>query len=562
MRINNNIVAMNTHRMGNIATSRHADATEKLSSGFRINSASDDAAGLAISEKMRAQIRGLNMASRNSQDAISMIQVAEGAAGNVHDILQRMRVLAVQSANGTNTDSDREKIDLEIQASLKQIDYISNSTEFNTLKLLDSDSVSGFLGISQASLDVLSAKLPGWMNDGLVAIRDQLQIALPDSPTQRPMDITYYYDDSVGHAGASMGTADGGASLTFSVNLYAFFETDGTLRSEGVLDTLVAHEMVHALQFSELPYALTGGAEAQEQWFNEGLAMVIQGGNLFSVTDRNVNLVSPFDGDYRSSYEAVKVLHEITTGGISAFIDRLEAGDTLDQAFANTVQNVTGTELAAATGSSDFANVSDFITWFNANGTNGILSYLNTSADFTIGSGAITQGNVQGSTSNLTLDQTILNGTGTGEATTHYAINFTNKGEQKLDFTFQIGANTGQVVNMSKGNLSVNGLGLADLDYTTTNGSLSAIGAVDTAISLVSSLRSTYGAMQNRLEHTIKNLDNSSENLQASESRIRDLDMAKEMMQFSKQNILMQTSQAMLAQANQQPQGILQLVRA
>ena len=561
MRIVNNLSALNAQRIGTLAVKAQANSIEKLSSGYRINRASDDAAGLSISEKMRGQIRGLSQASRNATDAISMIQTAEGAASSVHDMLQRMRQLAVQSSNGTLTESDRGQINIEIQQLIKQVDVVANTTEFNTIKLLDSNTASSFAGISQSSLDVLSSKLPGWINDGLVAISNQLGIDLPDSPVNRPMSISYYYD-SGSTTGASMGTADGGATLTLSVNLYAFFDGSGNLKSEGVLDTLIAHEVVHALQFTEMPYATTGGGEANENWFTEGLAMTIQGGNLFAVTDHNVNLVDPFDGDYRSAFEAVKVLHEITDGGISAFIDRLEAGDTLDQAFANTTQNIAGTELAAATGSADFGTVAAFIAWYNNNGANGVLSYLNTSGDFlnTV-SGAITNGSVKGSTSALTLDQTITNGTGLSDVNTHYALNFLNKGSSNPDFYYQVGANSGQNVTMVKANMTAKGLGIDQLDYTTVTGSQSAIGAVDSAISIVSGIRTVYGAMQNRLEHTIKNLDNATENIQSAESRIRDLDMAKEMMTFTKTNILTSTYQAMLSQANQAPQSILQLIR-
>lgn len=561
MRINNNLSAMNTQRIGSLAVKAQANSIEKLSSGLRINKAADDAAGLSISEKMRGQIRGLKQASRNTQDAISMIQTAEGAASGVHDMLQRMRELAVQSANGTLTESDREKIDIEVKQLVKQVDFTANTTEFNTIKLLNSQNASAFAGISQAGLDSLTAKLPGWINDGLVSIRDQLGVVLPDSPINRPMSVSYYYDSGTS-TGASMGTTDGGATLTLSVNLYAFFDGSGNLKQEGVLDTLIAHEVVHALEFSEMPYALTGGGEANENWFTEGLAMTIQGGNFFGVTDHNVNLVDPFDGDYRSAYEAVKVLHEITNGGISAFIDQLEAGDTLDQAFANTVQDVTGTELSAATGLGVINSVAGFIGWYNNNAANGVLGYLTGSADFDNSfSGAITSGNVKGSTSALTLDQTILNGTGTSELSTHYSLSFDNAGGGAADFYYQIGANSGQFTVMSKANLTAKGLGIDQVDYTTIQGSQSAIGAVDAAIAVVSQIRSGYGVMQNRLEHTMKNLDNAEENIQSSESRIRDLDIAKEMMKFTTQNILTSSYQAMLSQANQVPQGILQLLR-
>lgn len=560
LRINNNIMAMNTHRMGIQTSDSLSKSIEKLSSGHRISRAGDDAAGLAISEKMRGQIRGLHQASRNAQDAISMVRTAEGGASAMHDMLQRMRQLAVQAANDTLTDADRTQVQLEVKALVTQIDTVANNTEFNTKKLLNASGASPFPGISQSELDKLTARIPGWLNDALTAIADQLDIALPDSPVSRPMDVTYYHD-ALDTAAASMGTADGGATLTLRVNLANVTDSNGTLISEAQLDTLIAHEVVHALQFTEMPYALTGGGAANENWFTEGLAMAIQGGNIFAVTDRNVNLVDPFDGDYRSAFEAVKVLHEITVGGISAFIDRLEAGDTLDQAFANTSQSITGTELAAATGSADFGTTAAYIAWFNNNGANGILAYLNTSADFTDGSGAIVDGELQGSSGNLTLANTILNGTGTGTLETHFGLTFTNPGTSEPELHFQIGANTGQMISLGKVNLTAAALGVKEIDMSTRSGALDSIGKTDAAISIVSRTRSTYGALQNRLEHSARNLENTAENLQASESRIRDMDMAREMMHYTKLNILAQASQAMLAQANQAPQGILQLLR-
>lgn len=560
MRINNNLMAANTHRMGLINSTDQSKALEKLSSGLRINRAADDAAGLAISEKMRGQIRGLSQASRNAQDAISLISTAEGGASAMHDMLQRMRQLAVQAANDTLTDADRSKVQLEVEKLIDQIDTVANNTEFNTKKLLNASGASSFAGISQSELDKLSAKIPGWLNDALTAISDQLGIALPDSPTKRPMDVTYYYDAG-DTAAASMGTADMGASLTLRVNLFNVTDGSGNLISDDQLDTLIAHEVVHALEFTEMAYALTGGGNANENWFTEGLAMAIQGGSIFAVTDHSVTLVDPFDSDYRSAFEAVKVLHEITVGGISAFIDRLEAGDTLDQAFTNTAQSVAGTELAAATGSGDFGTTAAYIAWFNNNGANGILAYLNTSGDFTAGSGAITDGEIQGSASNLTLAETIANGTGSGLQEAHYDLSFTNPGTSEPDMFFQIGANAGHTIAIGKVNLTSNALGVDTIDMSTRSGAVDSIGKIDAAISIVSHARSTYGALQNRLEHTIKNLDNTTENLQASESRIRDIDMAREMMHYTKLNILAQASQSMLAQANQAPQGILQLLR-
>ncbi len=562
MIISHNMASLNTYRQFSINNIQSGKSLEKLSSGLRINKAGDDAAGLAISEKMRGQIRGLGQAARNAQDAISLIQTAEGAASAIQDMLQRGRELAVQASNGALTDDDRDKAQSEMGQILAQIDSTANSTEFNTKKLLNQkgNGTSEFAGISQASLDQLTSKLPGWINDGMEAITTQLGIANPTG--NRPMNVQYYYD-AASTTGASMGTSNGGASLTLSVNVAKFFDGSGNLQPEGVIDTLIAHEMVHAYQFTQMPFATDGVNSADEQWFLEGLAMAIQGGSLFAVTDHDVSLVNPFDGDYRSAFEAVKVLHEITDGGINAIIDRLEAGDTLDQALANTTQAIAGTELASSTtGFADFANVSSFITWFNNDADGEITAYVTGSADFTQGSGAITDGGTKGSNSNLTLDQTITNGTGTGLVDTHFTLSFANASSAASDnITFHIGANSAQTIGMQTQDLRTTALGLTGLSVATVPQAEQAISTFDTATKKVSASRSYFGALQNRLEHTVSNLNNSAENLTSAESRIRDVDMAKEMMNFQKNNILSQAAQAMLAQANQAPQGVLQLLR-
>lgn len=564
MRINHNMSSINTYGRLQSNNSSAAKTLEKLSSGYRINRAGDDAAGLAISEKMRGQILGLNQASRNAQDSISMIQTAEGGAATIHSMLQRMRELSVQAANDTLIDEDRLKLQDEILQVSSQINSTAINTEYNTIKLINQtgDGTSPFSGISQAALDDLTNKLPGWINDALSAINAQLDIALPDSPVKRPMAITYYYDSAANAAAASMGTVDG-SSLTLQVNVAKVFDSSGNLVSEGVMDTLIAHEVVHALQFTEMPFSIDGSNQADENWFLEGLAMTIQGGNLFTVTDHDVNLSDPFDGDYRSAFEAVKVLHEITNGGINAVIDRLELGDTLDQALANTTQNFTGTELAGAVGAADFNSVAAYIGWFNGAGNADVVNYIAASADFTAGtSGAITQGAIKGSNSNLTLDQTITNGTGMALTNMHYNITYTNGSNgAKSTIVFHIGANTNQSVNFQTRDLRTTALGISGISVETRAAASNSINYIDLAISKVSSARSYFGAMQNRLEHTITNLEVASENVTYAESRIRDADMAREMMDFTKNNILAQAAQTMLLQSNQQPQSILQLLR-
>ncbi len=568
MRIQNNMQAMNTGRMLSLNDTNKSKVLEKLSSGFRINRAGDDAAGLAISEKMRAQIRGLNMASRNSQDAISLIQTAEGAAGEVHNILQRMRELAVQSSNDTNVTADRNSVQSEVEQLTSELDRIASTTEFNGITLLNSSSTSKT--ITQSTVSTFTANLPGYLNDAMTAIETQLEIASPTG--QRNMDITYYYDDTT-DTGASMGTADGGSSLTLSVNLANITDAGGNLKQEGVLDTLIAHEMVHAYEFTQMDFATTGGNQVNENWFLEGLAMTIQGGNFFDVTDltHTVTTSNPFDGDYRSAYEAVKVMHEVIDGGLDALIDELEdPGVTLDQAIDNVSWSITGGNMTAADGGYDLTadiinDVSDFLEYFNT--STDVTTFLGRTAggqefDPNV-SGAITDAATKGSTSALDLDATIGPTNSTALVTSKFALNFTNStftgSGEKL--SMQIGANEGQILEVELGNVSASSLGVESIDLTTQEGSGEAITIISTAIESVSTIRSRFGALQNRLEHTIKNLDNSSENLQSAESRIRDLDMADAMMDFTKQNILTQAAQAMMGQANNAPQSVLQLLR-
>lgn len=385
MRINNNIMAMNTHRQLGINANGVSKSIEKLSSGYRINRAGDDAAGLAISEKMRGQIRGLNQASRNAQDAISLVQTAEGALNETHAILQRMRELAVQAANDTNTDSDRGELQKEIDQLTKEIDRIANTTEFNTLKLLD--------GSKKGLVEAEESKATLQNNSHVSFKLDTVATNIPDSFT---VVITAKQEGTTFDAG------------NFDVSVVGT-STVPTLNSVG--DGIV---------YDDANIKLTGG-----------------------------NLAS------------------------------MSAGESITISVRKAVEGNT--------------DVSDALS-------------------------------------------------------------------------MQIGANSGQNILIGISSMSAKELGLRDanekaLDITTAKKATGAITQINNALEFVSSERSKLGAIQNRLEHTIKNLDTAAENLQASESRIRDVDMAKEMMEFTKNNILQQAAQAMLAQANQVPQGVLQLLQ-
>ena len=382
---------MNTHRQLGINSGNGAKSIEKLSSGFRINRAGDDAAGLSISEKMRSQIRGLNQASRNAQDGISMIQTAEGALQETEAILQRMRELSVQGSNDTLEAEDRTAIGQELKDLTSEIDRISNTTEFNGKKLLD-----GSLSTTQSTSGIQVGDAAGSSTTAVVSAID-------------------------------VSGADAGASYTFTAS----------------------------------------GAD----------------------------LILTRDSD--------SVSQRLTVAALSGTqsLDFSELGVSIE---------LTGTGPAASL-TAELASAADLVT-----------AAGNSSAKFIIGA----------------------NGTAAETMTVAFdEFSASNLGTTGDELASLVSGKTATNVISSSG------------DATTL------ISSIDEAINQISTQRSKLGAAQNRLEHSIKNLDTSSENLQAAESRIRDVDMAAEMMTFTKNNILQQAAQAMLAQANQAPQGVLQLLR-
>ena len=408
MIINHNMNALNAHRnmMGNIATA--GKSMEKLSSGLRINRAGDDAAGLAISEKMRGQIRGLDQASRNAQDGISLIQTAEGALAETHSILQRMRELSVQSANDTNVQVDRTAIQDEINSLTQEINRISGDTEFNTQKLLD----GGFKG--------------------------EFQIGANSNQTVK-LDIGSMSAESLGLTSTnSLEKID----LAKDSNL-----KDGTYTVKGANLVDVAGNTVGAAAAEKLTI------NGKETTF---VTSAIKDGAVITVKDGKADIKNAISGEAKN----------------------LAPGE------------------------------------YEVSGTN-----------------IIKDGKLVGT---LGTNKMTVNGKDVTEA--------------------DLGFKAGELKDKAK--FTINGS-----DVSTRELASGSIKTINSAIEKVSTQRSKLGAVQNRLEHTINNLNTSSENLTAAESRVRDVDMAKEMMTFSKNNILSQAAQAMLGQANQQPQGVLQLLR-
>ena len=390
MIINHNMNALNAHRNMGINNTAAGKSMEKLSSGLRINRAGDDAAGLAISEKMRGQIRGLTQASRNSADGISMIQTAEGALNETTNILQRMRELAVQASNDTNTSSDREEIQKEINALTEEVDRIANNTEFNTQKLLNG-SKSGEAG--------------DLVRDEVAAVQGEFKIVLDKDLKENDKLVI------------------DGKSIKFEANDVADKDNVKT-KLEGI--------------FTEYD---------------------------IEVTDlKNIKLTQK-EGKDKDEFKVS--------------LNGADAGFT-----TNKVDGVTQRD--------------------------------------------------------------------------------TEFSEGKV--SVQVGANAEQSMSIEIGDMRAQALKIVNdkgrgLSVETAQSANEAITAFDAALNAVSSQRANLGAVQNRLEYTISNLDNTAENLTSAESTLRDVDMAKEMMEYSKNNILNQAAQAMISQANQQPQNVLQLLR-
>jgi flagellin len=586
MRINNNIMAMNTHRQLGITNLNSGKSMEKLSSGYRINRAGDDAAGLAISEKMRGQIRGLNMASRNAQDGISLIQTAEGALSETHAILQRMRELAVQASNDTYEDKDRTEIQKEIDQLKEEIDRIANTTEFNTMKLLNGDrantkQVAGvnFEGSGDTTVNAASTGL----NVKLLAGEDALSVGdhtLEITTTRNTRDeqkVTPLANDLAG-TGNGKGVKFAGDAITAGDTALAddwTLEYDSsnnnfvlTNASNTVSDTIEIGQAYnnHGLSFTiddrgtiadgeTLTFSTAGGAEA----IGTNVVGWTAGTNKDAVFNGQIVVK---DAQELSNYGGgtIEITLDSADSGTATVVVKDKGGNTVitDVLEGAGAYNAHGIEFEITSfGTTDGT---DKITINIADDTYKVQASLDGGESKTVIDkwNGINTDAVSGFTgfAGIELNQSAVFADGVFD----FVVEQTVTGEDN-SLTFQIGSNSNQSMNLGISDMSASALKVDNLSVVDYNSAQAAIDSIEAAIGTVSAERSKLGAVQNRLEHTIKNLDTSSENLQASESRIRDVDMAKEMMEFTKNNILQQAAQAMLAQANQAPQGVLQLLR-
>ena len=464
MVVQHNLTAMNSNRMLGVTTKTQAKSTEKLSSGYKINRAADDAAGLSISEKMRKQIRGLTQASNNAQDGISTVQTAEGALNEVQDMLQRMNELAVKAANGTMSENDRTYIQNEVDQLTTEIDRVAETTKFNETYLLKGDknaeakNIYAYGNFTNTAAAVTNPDVAG----GSTAAKMTVAITAPTTAEQA--DLQNEVLKALKDTGATATVAKGATTATFTLTGYTV-KNDGTIEKNGV---------------------------------SSGVKIT------------NNETITADAAKDRSDNFKITSIDKAAVSGPAQYYDK------------------DGNKIAANA-------LSNYVT-----GDNGAITVINgkTLYDAT--------GNVQ------TLDANAI--TSQDDALV---------GALKLTLHVGADATTNNQISVSLDAMSAKGLGVNGLkvDGADDTNALNAIDTVKEAIQKVSTQRSALGAVQNRLEHTISNLDNVVENTTSAESAIRDTDMATEMVKYSNNNILAQAGQAMLAQSNQANQGVLSLLQ-
>lgn len=530
MVVQHNLNAINANNKMNINVSGTKKATEKLSSGYQINRAGDNAAGLAISEKMRSQIRGLSQATKNANDGISLIQTAEGGLNETHSILQRMRELAVQSANGTYQDNtDREAIQLEVDALKSEIDRIASSTEYNGMKLLDG-SLGGSKAVTEfgAKYGVVDAKSTDLAGSILTSNVAGAKVTIALSATKGGEAATWaadgkelvlnlvenetYSQDDIDKliANADSRKADG---IVADLSLKLKNGVMSATKAESTNETVAGVRASAAAQ--DIPADLLTSAISG---FGDQIAIT---SNSYGADTRKISIVT----DAQAGKENVTTTKADTAGAKDGeFVIHLSTGKEYTERDIQDLLKAEGLDYSIA------------IT--DKNAPDGDVS-----VKFDV------------KTDDATKYQfTMANGAGIGKE----EVATTGKG-----LTFQIGANgvEDQRVTLNVNDMSSSAIGVASADVSTQDAANKAIDMVDAAVKTVSMQRAGLGALQNRLEYTVNNLTTTNENLTAAESQIRDTDMATEMINYTKNNILQQASQAMLAQANQQPQAILQLLQ-
>jgi flagellin len=487
MVVQHNLSAMNSNRMLGITQGTLSKSTEKLSSGYKINRAADDAAGLSISEKMRKQIRGLTQASSNAEDGISAVQTAEGALAEVQDMLQRMNELAVKSANGTNSESDRSYIQDEIDQLTTEIDRVAETTKFNETYLLKGDnSLDKGYSFSYGKASTAVTATATFAADGASGL--SIEVSFEDPSQKLTNATTNNLLKSMKNQGLSFTTSYDGTLIQSSMQLNG----DAASNYKVVTDTYDQAKGLNVYKIYDLQDNLVSTVTTKT-------AQTINGTTTLLAKDDATLKAQQSDAELQVFYDADG--NAVSANALSNYFTTDETGAVKVKADAGKLYDAIGrvqdkAALATMVGNGDVKSTRDL-----------------TSA---------------------------------------------------LNIKFQVGADTSSAnkISINIDAMSAKGLGINGLkvDGTDSDNADSAVTTISEAIQKVSKQRSALGAVQNRLEHTINNLDNVVENTTSAESAIRDTDMATEMVTYSNANILSQAGQAMLAQSNQSNQGVLSLL--
>ncbi len=616
--VQTNMLAANASRQLGINTKKNAKRSEKLSSGYRINRAADDAAGLSISEKMRRQVRGLTQAAANAQDGISMVQIGEGALNEVHDMLQRANELAIKAATGTLQDVDRAMIDEEIQQLKAEIDKTARNTTFNEISLFPENGHSpiatsylemkGYditLDLKNGTFQINEAQAgPGAAGAGRAVnissgsvLADEIANKIVPGAIERILDSFPSLKNAVGSDTIDMALQVAYIDGKNNTMAYAYFsyslgggkpismgirvdtadfndaDAQGTGSNAEALKATMAHELMHSV----MQYTLTDGmsgrkGEQYPTWFVEGTAQLAGGGfaNGWNDTlsyyanfltsendagqDNNIsNYLAKFTmggRPYGHGYLGTAYLGWLANGkgavtgaNIAAGMDKIFADLLAGNSLASAIQNNTGIDVDELNrrfknGNAELTEFVRKLAYESKTGAGSVIAAggLGVGPSSVLGTGALDQP--------FRIDP--------------FQISIDYSGPEMI--ALQVGAEAGIHIDVDLYKMSSQALGLEGMNVKTTDEADLAIDGIKRAIHYVGNVRSHYGAIQNRLEHTINNLNNITENTAAAESQIRDTDIAEEMVGFSNGQILSQAGASILAQANQSSQMILSLL--
>ncbi|SFN52660.1 flagellin [Pseudobutyrivibrio sp. UC1225] len=614
MVIQHNLGASNASRMYNLTDSSLSTESEKLSSGFKINRSADDAAGLSISEKMRRQIRGLTQSSSNGGDGISLAQIADGALTEVHDMLQRANELAVQAANGTLSESDRKNVNAEIEKLKEEINSITSRTKFNEIQIFDKNGTTPKIrkingsASQKSAVNTLAGKIAqeyypnaiAQILDNIPSMGNKLRDLASVNKSAYNTELSIRYIDGPSNKLAYMQAAFtipaqnfASGSLSMHVDEADFPSLDLTKSQVQTLESTIAHEVMHGVMdilYPERMYRRDGSDTDFPNWFVEGAAQLTGGGyttgwnstltyltkSLSSANDSSqdgeiaayLQTDTVDNREYGHGYLAAAYTCYLAADGDDVSKENLLNGadkifqaflDDSDSSFDSIMNNVTGISVdtlkndinSGNTTSSKGGKMSSVefvrqLTYLSGDGAGSITSFsLNTGGSNILGTSA--------KKSDQPME--IVN-----VSDEYYQLRAAASTYININLHLGTDADMSNKEEITLYNMSCDALTISKTNVLTEDDATSAIDEFGTAILIVSGVRSYFGAIQNRIEHTIRNLDNVVENTTAAESRIRDTDMASEMVKLSKDKILAQAGETILAQANSSAEGVMTLL--